>query len=99
MWAGSYNAFRESVEEKTNAEQWEFSRTTLQLTCKPLLYMNKTPKQYIENKNSNDILNITQWAGYQPKMWDLCDHEMVGHCPSHPTGYTHPQMFACQLNE
>ena len=32
MWAGFYNAFLESVEEKTNAEQWEFSRTTLQLT-------------------------------------------------------------------
>ena len=51
MWAGFYNAFLESVEEKTNAEQWEFSRTTLQLTLQTgYSTKRKTPKQYIEDK-------------------------------------------------
>ena len=26
--------------------------------------------------------------GHQPKMWDLCDHQTVGHGPLRLTGYT-----------
>ena len=72
-WSGFYNAFPESVEEKTNAEQWEFSRTTLQLTLQTVYTTKrKTSKQYIDDKKiANDILNITRWAGHRPKIWDL----------------------------
>ena len=51
IWAGFYNAFLESVEDKVNAEQCKFSRTTLQLTLQTSYSAKrKTPKQYIEDK-------------------------------------------------
>ena len=50
MQAGSNNVFPESVEEKTNAEQWEFSCTTFHLTLQTTTLH--------EQKHLNNILKI-----------------------------------------
>ena len=50
MWADSNNVFPESVEEKTNVKQWEFSHTTFHLTLQTTTLH--------EQKHLNNILEI-----------------------------------------
>ena len=71
MWAGFYNAFPESVEEKTNAEQWEFSRTTLQLTLQTATLH--------EQKHLNNILKIKNSKRHS-------EHYSVGGLPAQNVG-------------
>ena len=90
MWAGPNNVFLESVEEKTNAEQWEFSHTTFHLTLQTTtLHEQKHLNNILKIKNSK----LTFWTltGEQvtsPNGGSYVTTKWWVKYPLHSTGYT-----------
>ena len=71
LWTGEDNVFLESVEEKTNAKQWEFSCTTFHLTLQTAIQLKQKQLNIILKIKTSKLTfqSLIIGAGHQPKRW------------------------------